>query len=311
MKIKLGQQIEDYKVIDYDSINKKYTVECIYCNIQKKYAEASLKDILKNHRRCECVKSNIKINDVFGKLTVLKRDITTQKKGLYWICQCECGNKTSVYSTSLKNGNTKSCGCLAKETGLNKWNIEQSEKAKIPIGTKFGKLTVIEDLGFREQIKGHRRRWYKCKCDCGNIHDVQGNLLKQGLTISCGQCLSSKGEYLIQQILNDNNIIYNYNCSLPEFVKETGRQLRFDFIIYNDKGEISRIIEFDGRQHFYGPDTEYWSRTKDTLEDIKERDKIKNNWCLSHNIPLIRIPYYYLDLTLTDLLGDKFIFKGE
>lgn len=58
--------------------------------------------------------------------------------------------------------------------------MEQSEKAKIPIGTKFGKLTVIEDLGFREQVKGHNRRWYKCQCDCGNIHEVQGNTLKQG-----------------------------------------------------------------------------------------------------------------------------------
>jgi len=29
-------------------------------------------------------------------------------------------------------------------------NKENSEKAKIPIGMKFGKLTVIEDIGFRE-----------------------------------------------------------------------------------------------------------------------------------------------------------------
>ena len=59
-------------------------------------------------------------------------------------------------------------------------NKENSEKAKIPIGTKFGKLTVIEDIGFREQISGHKRRWYKCKCDCGNIKEIMGNCLKQG-----------------------------------------------------------------------------------------------------------------------------------
>lgn len=58
--------------------------------------------------------------------------------------------------------------------------MEQSEKAKIPLGTKFGKLTVIEDLGFREQKNGHNRRWYKCQCDCGNTHEVIGNFLKQG-----------------------------------------------------------------------------------------------------------------------------------
>ena len=32
-----------------------------------------------------------------------------------WECQCDCGNIVYVNGTSLKNGNTKSCGCLAKE----------------------------------------------------------------------------------------------------------------------------------------------------------------------------------------------------
>lgn len=30
----------------------------------------------------------------------------------YWKCKCECGNYTTVRSDCLKDGNTKSCGCL-------------------------------------------------------------------------------------------------------------------------------------------------------------------------------------------------------
>ena len=34
----------------------------------------------------------------------------------FWNCLCECGNTTVVRSDYLKNGNTVSCGCIAKQT---------------------------------------------------------------------------------------------------------------------------------------------------------------------------------------------------
>ena len=86
----------------------------------------------------------------FGKLIVLECAGKLDGRRYFWKCQCDCGNIKVIAGASLTSGNTKSCGCLTKEIGLNKWNIEQSEKAKIPIGTKYGKLTVIEDIGFRE-----------------------------------------------------------------------------------------------------------------------------------------------------------------
>ena len=52
---------------------------------------------------------------VFGRLTVIKRDIEKAGENTYWICKCDCGNQKSVYSGSLKKMRTKSCGCLQKE----------------------------------------------------------------------------------------------------------------------------------------------------------------------------------------------------
>lgn len=50
----------------------------------------------------------------FGYLTVVKR---APNHGNYamWECACKCGNTTIVRTSSLKNGHTKSCGCLNKE----------------------------------------------------------------------------------------------------------------------------------------------------------------------------------------------------
>lgn len=163
---------------------------------------------------------------------------------------------------------------------------------------------MIEDLGFRPQTEGHSRRWYKCKCECGNIKEVMGNLLKQGQVSSCGKCLSSLGEYQISQLLDKYNIFYQHDMVLPELYQETKRRLRFDFILFDDDLITPiRFIEFDGRQHSKGPEA-IWSNS-DPIEVIKERDNIKNQFCLSHNYPLVRIPYTKLNnITINDLLGD-------
>lgn len=49
----------------------------------------------------------------FGKLIVIARDQNPPPNSnrSYWICQCECGNQTSVRCDHLRTGNTTSCGC--------------------------------------------------------------------------------------------------------------------------------------------------------------------------------------------------------
>lgn len=51
----------------------------------------------------------------FNKLTVLERVCKENTKQTYWICRCECGKETITTSAHLKNGHTKSCGCIQKE----------------------------------------------------------------------------------------------------------------------------------------------------------------------------------------------------
>lgn len=48
---------------------------------------------------------------VFGRLTVLKRDSFANGK-TRWLCRCECGQSTVVIGQLLRNGKTRSCGCL-------------------------------------------------------------------------------------------------------------------------------------------------------------------------------------------------------
>ena len=54
----------------------------------------------------------------FGKLTVIEKGSgyisPSGSKSTTWICKCDCGNTTVVRASSLKSGDTKSCGCLSK-----------------------------------------------------------------------------------------------------------------------------------------------------------------------------------------------------
>ena len=50
----------------------------------------------------------------FGKLTVISKSNfkNSYSNHTYWNCKCECGNTCIVSGHNLRNGTTKSCGCL-------------------------------------------------------------------------------------------------------------------------------------------------------------------------------------------------------
>lgn len=64
-------------------------------------------------------------------------------KRVTWLCQCDCGKQKVVIGEDLKNGSTKSCGCLFKE-GNNKkhglcnsklWNSYRAMKERCNLKT--------------------------------------------------------------------------------------------------------------------------------------------------------------------------------
>lgn len=54
---------------------------------------------------------------IFGYLTVICRDTTRKENRPYWLCQCKCGNKTSVLTQHLLTKRIQSCGCLGSSVG--------------------------------------------------------------------------------------------------------------------------------------------------------------------------------------------------
>ena len=55
------------------------------------------------------------IGQKFGRLTVIDRAEKYKDGHAMWLCRCECGTEKVILEKCLKNGKTKSCGCLRKE----------------------------------------------------------------------------------------------------------------------------------------------------------------------------------------------------
>ena len=53
---------------------------------------------------------------IFERLTVVSFDRIDHNRRYRWFCQCLCGNVKSIDGACLRQGLTRSCGCLARET---------------------------------------------------------------------------------------------------------------------------------------------------------------------------------------------------
>lgn len=235
-----------------------------------------------------------------SRLEVLHEDPSNIKgKAKKWIVKCNC-DKQTIFSTlgaGLRNGNTTSCGCKRTESLIKR----NTERAEVQVGKTYGRLTVIEDLGFRQQSsRDKRERWSLCQCSCGSKPiEIANNRLQNGNKKSCGCLSASYGEEEIKKILDENNIQYITQYYFNDlYTKRVCDKLRFDFAVFKDNN-LSHVIEFDGRQHFM----ESFENNGETLEDRQYRDNLKNQYCKEHNIPLIRLDYtMYNKITLEDLM---------
>lgn len=232
------------------------------------------------------------VGQIFGRLEVLEKSYSKNYK-VYWKCRClNDGNICEVSTDHLISGHTKSCGCLQKETAS--YDL---------IGKKFGFLEVIAKTDKRNSSGNII---WRCRClRDGNECEVPGVRLTNGETKSCG-CLTSFGEAKIIDILQQNNILYEREKSFVDFVNDNGNKYRYDFYLPN----YNRLIEFDGIQHYSYRNSETSWNNQMNFEKTQESDRLKNQYALSHNIDLVRIPYWEKDnITLDMILGDKYLVK--
>ena len=280
-------------------------------------------------------------NKRFGKLIVLEKSKNKINNRPAWICQCDCGQIKEISGKLLREGQTKSCGCLVKEK-----NSQNGIDFKI--GEKINHWTILEKTDERK----HGYIYWKCKCDCGNIGIISGHSLRAGDSKSCGKCLRNTciGEQYNELTIigldlektTNKNLYVKCKCSCGKIIstqysglkqghsKSCGCKNQSLGAYKIEKLLLLNNLSFEKEKTFSTckfPDTNYpaffdfWVENKYIIEfdgkqhfyetnlfsyplsKIHEHDLYKNNWCKENNIPIIRIPYTYQEkITIEDLL---------
>lgn len=140
----------------------------------------------------------------FGRLTVIER--APNRDGCrhsYWKCVCDCGEIRDVISTSLLSGDTKSCGCIAREVRRN--NLRKIVLKHGLLETTQGKHLNAIWSGMKQRCENPNDksfRYYGAKgiCVCKEWHDnfeafykwAVAHGYKEGLSIDR---INSDGDY--------------------------------------------------------------------------------------------------------------------
>lgn len=124
----------------------------------------------------------------FGRLTCVRRVGANKWQQALWLCACKCGNEHVVIGTCLVEGNSRSCGCFARE--------RHSGPAIKMVGRRFGLLKVLRLAGRKQWTQDDRYCdfLWRCVCKCGKKKIASGHRLRQGIIQSCGCLRHLKGK---------------------------------------------------------------------------------------------------------------------
>ena len=167
----------------------------------------------------------------FGRLIVLERAKNNKNGQVCWKCKCDCGNIKIVQSNHLRQGDTKSCGCLEKEN-LNKYAHQKTH------GQSNTRLYNI---------------WCKIKARCNNINSPDYKRYGgRGINI-CNEWLHFENFYnwsinngysenLSIDRINNNQGYNPENCRWITMFEQTGNKRNNHIIFYKEKEQT--IAEF-------------------------------------------------------------------
>ena len=192
--------------------------------------------------------------------------------GERFLCMDEDGYKYAISLNSLSGGNK----------GTNKFSVTNpyaTENLQKWCDENNISLTVVD------HVRG-KKNCFKFKCECGEEFETQAYIVMSLTRTRCHKCVNkdSRYEIMVTEWLQENNISFEREFRIDDCRYK--RALPFDFKCDTSNGII--LIEVDGAHHF---EAIQWT-DEEKFKYQKARDKIKDDYCQSHNIPLLRLPYW-------------------
>lgn len=262
----------DIEVLSFTSMRKGGQIKCCKCGEIENINNFSAllvarknnfcnncekdKNIIYNHLQEELEKGQLKLIEWNG--------VNNKNKFQCLKCGCIFNKKVTLKFSG------KICPNCSKV--VNKFSLENAQKLLDIKGQQEYKLLQYKGMNNKSLIK------HQCGfCFTTRLSDFEK-------TRGCPKCYRkiSKGKQKIMNFLNINNYNYIYQKRFKDLEK-----FSFDFCVFLNNKMI--LLDFQGQQHY--KEIEIF----DNLYVQQKRDKIKKDYCLANNIPLIEIPYWEIE----------------
>lgn len=196
-----------------------------------------------------------------------------------------CGHNWSAQPRNLLSGNgCRNCAIVAmqKTHEIFLQDMQQVHGNSIKVISEYHNALTKIDL--------------QCN-NCSHQWKATPHKLLSGT--GCPNCAGSKGEKQINSLLTELSLPFKAQYKFPDCRNKN--PLPFDFVVLDSSQSPILLIEFDGIQHF--EPREYFGG-QSGFEYRQQNDSIKNAYCRTHSIPLLRIPYTEQD-NIEQLITDK------
>lgn len=182
-----------------------------------------------------------------------------------------CGNEYLVTPHKFINGGRRCPKCF----GSHRKTTEQFSK-------EVSRLTNGEYILTSEYTNSKTHTSIR-HIKCGEEWHIKPSNFLSGRR--CPNCRLSRGEEAVRLYLEKENIFYHTQFTFDEC--RNVHPLPFDFIVFLEGGNFI-LIEYQGEQH-YKPVSAFGGEK--AFKAQQKRDEIKRDFCKTHDITLVEIPY--------------------
>lgn len=179
-------------------------------------------------------------NRTFGRLTVKIRQpnhITGGGNALVvWRCLCVCGNFTDVLSSSLLQGKTKSCGCLALETSTKTGQANKEHGG-------YSKATSYSDRVKHQAIvnikERARRRGYESDLEMSDLPELTSKCPVLGIEYNQGSLKDKNASPSVDRKNSNLPYLKKYKDNLV-FISHRANRIKSDA----SPEEIRKVLKY-------------------------------------------------------------------